>query len=601
VDRVCYKKVVFLRSLQPYSQSNLIQFNSIDFPSFHRKRSRSKEPKKDAHEDDEIGKEEESVMSTEDAKDDDDNDDESQEDGEDFLPARKRKSPRKSPVPKSKATATTVKRKAVSRTKKSVAASTNPSQLRGLLQKFKAEKETAENSLALALLTSDQSGSSSRRNKKMTKRDELKSTYTTNLQKIAQSVIAIHNQESPNKAHILLCNLIFRSVGGSFDHLLNDQDFDLEEMAEEEWNQPLERFIHDMEEAPVTLLELGNPSSNAIAQYRIIFEDFFYQLGKMATAEGSMPRRKPSEASKQGDNSESESDEESNAFENNNATFQIQVARDIVSRLVEMYAFSVPNIRAAVCIAVYRMGAALLEKTLELLAQLQTAERQNKVAKRSRSSRKSEALETQIASWKRMLAEIEGIVQDTVMGIFIKRYRDSNASVRAEALRAITGLALIRPDRFLNSMYLKYIGWMLSDKDATVREAALRGLLEPFLQAEKRKNQAELGIPIDLSGMDSVISKFLSRLADCSLDVDPNVQEVAMELLLVLVRQDYFDNVDNDSIWEQINLRAISPNATPRVRRDALYFVMEQLSSFDSGAAKTESMMVDQINQLVDW
>mmetsp|Transcript_24504 Transcript_24504/g.36303 ORF Transcript_24504/g.36303 Transcript_24504/m.36303 type:complete len:1119 (+) Transcript_24504:1970-5326(+) len=151
-------------------------------------------------------------------------------------------------------------------------------------------------------------------------------------------------------------------------------------------------------------------------------------------------------------------------------------------------------------------------------------------------------------------------------------------------------MTIQRPDVFLQDKYLKYFGWMMSDKNEAVRVASVKALVAPF---EAVKESSESGgnnstryyvDKIDVSLMEHVVAKFLSRIADCAIDVSIKVQEVAMKLLLALLREGFLDDVDDENLWNQVNLRALARDATPNVRRDALYFVMEQLEAFDEGA-----------------
>jgi cohesin complex subunit SA-1/2 len=182
----------------------------------------------------------------------------------------------------------------------------------------------------------------------------------------------------------------------------------------------------------------------------------------------------------------------------------------------------------------------------------------------------------------------------------MKRYKDSDMYIRADSLNALSRYTLIRPDIFIVGLYLKYFGWMLSDKDAVVRKAAVSGLLMPFRQA-KNGGKGVSGIKIDTSAMDSVIDKFHERLADMVLDADLSVAEVTMELLLVLLRKSFFDELENDAVWQQINMRALDPQTTPAVRRDALYFVFEQLEAFDTASSNSENDAVERIKALANW
>ena len=172
----------------------------------------------------------------------------------------------------------------------------------------------------------------------------------------------------------------------------------------------------------------------------------------------------------------------------------------------------------------------------------------------------------------------------------MKRYRDVNPHIRASSMLALADFCVIRPDIFFDKKYLKYPGWTLNDKEAVVREAALVTFLRPC--------QANVHVE---SVMEGVVEKFAKRLADCTIDVDTNVQERAMELLLLLSRSGLLDSVQDENTWNQINLRALDPDTTPAVRTFALLFIIEQLGAFDEDVADTETNVVERINQLAAW
>jgi hypothetical protein len=66
---------------------------------------------------------------------------------------------------------------------------------------------------------------------------------------------------------------------------------------------------------------------------------------------------------------------------------------------------------------------------------------------------------------------------------------------------------------------------------------------------------------IDLSSMEHVVAKFLKRIAESVIDVDGKVQEVAMELMLELLKGGFLDDVEDDELWNLVNCRALAPDA----------------------------------------
>jgi hypothetical protein len=107
--------------------------------------------------------------------------------------------------------------------------------------------------------------------------------------------------------------------------------------------------------------------------------------------------------------------------------------------------------------------------------------------------------------------------------------------------------------------------------------------------------------------MTNVVTKFLPRLIDCVIDIDVHVQEMAMEFMLLLIRSyyDFFHSIEHDdTIWNQLNVRAIDPYTTSNtVRKLALYIVLEQLD-FDTTiptGASSERDIVTQLHSLGKW
>jgi cohesin complex subunit SA-1/2 len=399
-----------------------------------------------------------------------------------------------------------------------------------------------------------------------------------------------------NSAHVSVLNLVFRSVGGSFKNLIKN-DVNLDTLAEDALASMIQQIVEDMKQTPAGSILLcadpegafgsrtaGNQRSKAtMKEYRYVFQQFWYELGSLII------------------------ESLSNDGSKNSDVDVVDRTSSLMSRLIELVWVGVPDIRAAIAMAIYQIAIALLEGTVQFQSRLIVANRQLQSAKRvsaSSGSRKVVALEQQVKYLDETVASLEEIIKNDIMSVFLKRYRDNNEYIRAESLKALSSFSLVRPDIFLCSSYLKYFGWMLSDKNANVRISAIVGLLAPFRE-NKRIEQEEITINkskmFEIEGMTGAIKKFLPRLADCIIDVDVGVQEVASELLLYLVQKDFFDDLDNDNIWYQINSRAIATDTSLVVRRNALYFIMEQLQPFDSSTADPDSTAVERIRALVQW
>lgn len=149
-------------------------------------------------------------------------------------------------------------------------------------------------------------------------------------------------------------------------------------------------------------------------------------------------------------------------------------------------------------------------------------------------------------------------------------------------INALSRYTLQRPDIFLNDKYLKYFGWMLHDKLPTIRHAAFSGILAPFravhdtAEGKPRKVGDEHFCieKIDLSVMEHVINKFLGRISSAVMDPNGKVQEVAMELMLVLLKDGFLDDVNEDAMWDSTNQRSLAWDAV------SVFFVIDHLTLF---------------------
>jgi cohesin complex subunit SA-1/2 len=467
-----------------------------------------------------------------------------------------------------------------------------------------------------------------------------------------------------NEMHIQLLNLLFRSVGGSTETNFTEGT-DLEEVEDEQWDDIMSRVVaamRDETEADQTILCADYPPPLPHEQqqkigfiaYRALFKEFWYRLGhallahlpSTATNTNSLIGKEQDDE----DDLENHSDDESldsldfDHDENNErlakkntkgkkiATtqkkdvdppskpapvkfssnlFQLEMMRDLISRITEFVTVGQPDLRSCGTLAIFQLGKACMERTVDLETKIQIATLQLKVAKQNHATAKMEQLKHNIDAWKRHKAELEEIViGQVIQAVFINRYRDTNATIRKESLVALSEITLMRPDIFLLDTYLKYFGWMTHDKDPDVRTSALQALLVPFkmYKEQLRDPKAKKGgsttpYQIEIKSMQHVTVKFLPRLVDCTHDAESvEVQEVAMKLLLEMLQVEFLEDCEDDELWDSINMKCVDMHTSPHVRKDALYFVLNQLAAFDSTNDNlNEKKMVERFASLAGW
>uniref|UniRef100_A0A8B9FE04 Stromal antigen 1 n=1 Tax=Amazona collaria TaxID=241587 RepID=A0A8B9FE04_9PSIT len=80
--------------------------------------------------------------------------------------------------------------------------------------------------------------------------------------------------------------------------------------------------------------------------------------------------------------------------------------------------------------------------------------------------------------------EIENMMNSIFKGIFVHRYRDAIAEIRAVCIEEIGVWMKMYSDAFLNDSYLKYVGWTLHDRQGEVRLKCLKALQSLYTNRE---------------------------------------------------------------------------------------------------------------------
>lgn len=122
-----------------------------------------------------------------------------------------------------------------------------------------------------------------------------------------------------------------------------------------------------------------------------------------------------------------------------------------------------------------------------------------------------------------------------------------------------------KPDRFLNSTYLKYIGWLLNDKNEQVRCESLRALsllvedevrivhrfhcrvctgFSYVLDTSLRSQQSFYPI------LESTLRRFSRRLLEITKDVDDNVSILAVQLCGQLFQGGLFTDSEKKPVYK---------------------------------------------------
>ncbi|XP_021267561.1 cohesin subunit SA-2-like isoform X3 [Numida meleagris] len=198
----------------------------------------------------------------------------------------------------------------------------------------------------------------------------------------------------------------------------------------------------------------------------------------------------------------------------------------IISLLTGLADSVIRAFRHTSTLAAMKLLTAVISVHLNLDVNKHNAQRLYEVEKKRISGKKTnyrlDQLERKRKEYDQKLVEIQNMMHAIFKGTFLSRYRDVIPEIRATCIEEIGNWIKTYPDVFLNDSYLKYIGWMLYDKQAEVRLKCLLGLQGIYSRKEF------------VSRMDLFTSRFKDRIVSMPLDKDHEVAVQAMKLLMLM-------------------------------------------------------------------
>ncbi|KAJ2823540.1 cohesin complex subunit [Coemansia erecta] len=231
--------------------------------------------------------------------------------------------------------------------------------------------------------------------------------------------------------------------------------------------------------------------------------------------------------------------------------------------------------------------------------ELQTARRQLESAQRGRGrGDQQRARVSELGEQDAAAAAAFAVFYSTV---FIFRHRDVHAMIRAECLAPLAAWCRACPGAYLDTEYLRYLGWALNDRDARVREAAVAAIAGPLLLGRAPAgtpgsvgsgvgavSAADAGDESFAAGVRPFVVRFLPRLVQVAAgDVDHRVQVAALKLVAQLARMQYVDAAAK--IGDIRSLRAQPDAARPKRGARSAYSTslsQQMLESSDESEAE---------------
>lgn len=159
----------------------------------------------------------------------------------------------------------------------------------------------------------------------------------------------------------------------------------------------------------------------------------------------------------------------------------------------------------------------------------------------------------------------ESLLKDWFDVVFIHRYRDIDHLIRRDCVTALGDWILKHRDVFFDGQHLRYLGWVLSDTNATTRGEVLKQLHRLY------KNEDMLG------GLKTFTEKFRGRLVEiATTDAETSVRCSGIELLSLLREGGLLEPDDIDAVG-----RLVYDNDL-RVRKSVASFFAENVKDLYS-------------------
>lgn len=164
-------------------------------------------------------------------------------------------------------------------------------------------------------------------------------------------------------------------------------------------------------------------------------------------------------------------------------------------------------------------------------------------------------LDEKIADLDRKYAQTKESMQAIFDTVFVHRYRDVDPKIRVDCVAALGIWILTLPEVFFEGIYLRYLGWVLSDLYAPTRAEVLKQLIKLF---KNKENVARLR---------TFTERFRGRLVEIALrDSEVGIRASAVELLDLIRETELLEPDDIDNIGRLIF------DTEPRVRKAVAKF-----------------------------
>lgn len=213
--------------------------------------------------------------------------------------------------------------------------------------------------------------------------------------------------------------------------------------------------------------------------------------------------------------------------------------------LIWLSAFSVSSIRSLRFIStlsLYSIELTLCKIIKNNNSSLEKFKHQlNVESNKKKSKKRIESIEKNIDTFNNQSIILENFIQDIVNTTFIHRFKDVDHLIRSESMIYLGDWMGSYPEFFFKVTFLKYLGWVLSDSNSSVRLQVIKTLIKLL----KHQNF--------VSGLRQFLERFKGRIIEISFyDVDNNVKLNALQLLNEINKSGFLETDEINKILSLI-------------------------------------------------
>ena len=202
-----------------------------------------------------------------------------------------------------------------------------------------------------------------------------------------------------------------------------------------------------------------------------------------------------------------------------------------------------------------RVAAAISENNAKTLRQ-----KEGEQKKKNANKQRIKELSDKIADLDRKHAQAKESMQAIFDTVFVHRYRDVDPKIRVDCVAALGNWILTLPEVFFEGIYLRYLGWVLSDLAASTRAEVIKQLTRLYKNEE------------NVARLRTFTERFRSRLVEIAMrDSEVAIRASTVELLDLIRETELLEPDDIDSIGRLIF------DAEPRVRKAVAGFFAENI------------------------